>query len=121
MDTPTKEKNSSPIDMEQALLRMGQDKGFLFELINIYRDDFPEKIQILKKSINGEDFKTIQETGHNLKGSSANLSLPSLVKASSDIECAGKDENIEEARKAFQMLTKEFERLNQFISKKLAD
>jgi len=117
-----KERNEkSPIDLADVLRRIGNDKEFLYELLEMYRNDFPVKIKALKKSIIDRNFRKIQEIGHYLKGSSANLSLTFLENTSFVLECAGKEKDIEKAKKALQNLNKEFDNLNKFIIKEKQD
>ncbi len=78
-----------PIDLPEVLKRIGGDESFLQKLIDIYIDDFIEKYDKLKEAIGQGDFKTIEEIGHSLKGSSSNLSLKKLRDTSSDIESSG--------------------------------
>jgi len=62
-------ENKIPIDFDSALERTGGDKDFLYELIDMYMEDFMPKYDELKKAIKEEDFIAIQDTGHYLKGS----------------------------------------------------
>jgi len=68
------EKND-PIDFASALERIGNDESFLKELIDLYIKTFESKREELSVALEEEDFKAIREIGHNLKGSSANLSF----------------------------------------------
>lgn len=111
----------SPIDLTDVLRRIGNDREFLYELLEMYINDFPAKIKALKKSIIDRNFRKVQEIGHYLKGSSANLSLTFLENISFVLECAGKEKDIEKAEKALQNLNKEFDNLNQFIIKEKQD
>lgn len=105
-----------PIDLPSALERIGGDESLLYELINIYVEDFLEKNDLLRKAIDHEDFTTIREIGHSLKGSSGNLSLTRLHETSYQIEVAGKEEDIERARYHYQLLNQQFMKLKDFFS-----
>jgi HPt (histidine-containing phosphotransfer) domain-containing protein len=104
------------IDFDSALERTGGDKDFLYELIDMYMEDFIPKYDELKKAIKEENFTAIQETGHYLKGSAANLSLSFLKDASLQMELAGEDKDIKKAQQTLGELKKEFARLKTFIS-----
>jgi len=112
------EKVISPIDYSSALKRLEGDELFLKELLGIYTEDFPKKYNSLKDAINHENFKLIQEIGHCLKGSSANLSLISLQETGFKMELAGKEKNIEKAKTTLIELKKEFTRLKHFLAMK---
>ncbi len=105
-----------PIDFDSALERTGGDKDFLYELIDMYIEDFIPKYDKLKTAIKEEDFRAIQETGHYLKGSAANLSLIFLKEAALQMELAGEDKDIKKAQQTLDELKKEFDRLKTYIS-----
>ena len=109
-------QETSPIDYPSALARIGNDTSFLSELLELYVMDFAEKQETLTSAIEHEDFKTIQEVGHSLKGASANLSLPYLQKASYELESAGRDRDLPKARKFLAALSQEFTKLKEHIS-----
>jgi two-component system sensor histidine kinase/response regulator len=109
---------NSPIDYSSALARIGNDKSFLAELLELYKTDFEAKIEGLQNAIEQADFVSIQELGHSLKGSSANLSLPYLQEAALDMESAGRDRNLDKARGALSTLSKEYQNLQEFLAVK---
>ncbi len=111
-------KDISPIDYSSALERVGGDKSFLKELLNLYFEDFSEKYERLQKAIEQKNFDLIRELGHSLRGSSANLSLTFLQETSFHLEVAGRERNVEKAKKALALLEQEFKRLKDFLSKK---
>jgi len=114
-DNPTK----VPIDLESALDRTGNDEEFLYELINIYVDDYEDKKEELKSAIEEENYSQIQEIGHSLKGSSANLSLTYMQAASLEMEMAGREKNLETAKAALKKLETEFEQVKNYFADKL--
>lgn len=108
-------KDLSPINRQEVLERIGGDEGFLAELLEIYQEEFKKRYVDLEKAIKDKDFQLIAESGHSLKGASANLSLPGLREASWQMEMAGKNQDLEGARKALQALKKEYQRLQKFL------
>jgi HPt (histidine-containing phosphotransfer) domain-containing protein len=109
---------NNPIDYPSALARIGNDESFLAELLDLYKMDFEVKIEGLQDAIDKEDFVSMQELGHSLKGSSANLSLPYLQEAALEMESAGRNRNIDKARGALGTLGQEFQNLQEFLSTK---
>jgi len=107
-----------PIDYPSALARIGNDESFLKELLELYLTDFEAKHTDLKTAIEVMDFTSIQELGHSLKGSSANLSLTFLQEASFEMELAGRDRDIDKAKKAHLALQQEFESLKTHLAAK---
>ncbi|MGD8535511.1 MAG: Hpt domain-containing protein [Candidatus Aminicenantes bacterium] len=111
-------KDISPIDYPSSLERVGGDKSFLMELLALYLEEFSEKHTQLQEAIQQKKFDLIHELGHSLKGSSANLSLVFLEEASFQMETAGKEKDIEKAKKVLSRLEQEFKRLKDFLSSK---
>lgn len=108
-------KNTGSIDLESVLERIGGDESFLYELLDIYIEDFMEKYVSLERAIAEVDFSSIREIGHSLKGASANLSLTGLHEASYGIELSGKDSDIQQARNMFARLKEEFNKLKDWL------
>lgn len=106
----------SPIDMETALERTGGDEEFLFDLIEIFMEDFEPKVAELKSAIKDQNFTSIQEIGHYLKGSSANLSLMQIREVSYQIEIAGKEQNLEQAKENLELLGKEYAYFKEYFA-----
>jgi HPt (histidine-containing phosphotransfer) domain-containing protein len=107
-----------PIDYPSALARIGNDESFLTELLDLYKMDFEAKIEGLQNAMDQKDFVSLQELGHSLKGSSANLSLPYLQEAALNLESAGRDRDLDKARGALSTLSQEFQNLQEFLSAK---
>lgn len=108
-------KKIIPIDFSDVLERIGGDRSFLDELLALYFDEFSSKKANLKKAITQGNFQAVGEIGHSLKGSSANLGLGPLQRASCAVELAGKAKNREKAEEAVSHLEKEFENLKHYL------
>lgn len=111
-------KDLSPIDYPSVLERTGGDESFLEELLDLYSKEFSEKFDQINKALAKENYEQLLMLGHNLKGSSANLSLTSLKEASFEMEMAGRERNITKAKKASEQLNREFQRLQRFLAEK---
>jgi HPt (histidine-containing phosphotransfer) domain-containing protein len=114
MGAKRKPAAAPPIIREEVLERIGGEEAFLQELLELYDREFALKSKALEKAMRKPDFKAIQELGHGLKGSSANLSLPGLLAAAFDLETAGKEDDIAGARAALARLKDEYARLKAF-------
>jgi HPt (histidine-containing phosphotransfer) domain-containing protein len=104
------------IDFASALERIGGDQEFLSELIQIYMEDFDTTYDSLVQAVSAQDFKAIQELGHSLKGSSANLSLLQLREKAYLVETAGGELNLDLAQRGTTELKREYERFKAFIA-----
>jgi len=104
-----------PINFSAVLERIGGDASFLQDLLNIYFQEFGEKQERLQEAVSRGDSTEIHEIGHSLKGSSANLSLAPLQKLALAIEMAGREKDLDKARRAIGALGDEFRRLKDFL------
>ena len=115
MGKKSDESGFPPIDIPSALTRIGGDADFLNELLELYLSEFSKYFKKLQDAIRNKKFLSIEEVGHTLKGSSANLSMPKLQEASFQIEMVGKEKNIQKAKEALQLLDKEIRKLKDHI------
>lgn len=113
-------KEHLPINEQDAWERLGGDKAFLEELINIFCEHFEKQTADLKKAIGEKNYQTIREIGHSLKGAAANLSLSPFRQAAYEMEKAGIEHNLSNAKKTLLLLTHEYERLREYLKKKNA-
>ena len=112
------EMTNSIIDYASALERIGGDREFLDELLGIYQEEFDLNVGSLDLALQAQDFTAIQEIGHSLKGSSANLSLIQLRDQAYLIETAGRESDLALARRSAEELKKEYQRLKQHLEEK---
>lgn len=105
----------TPIDVADALARVGDDRDFLKELMDIYIEDLTARVAGLREALAGGDLKAVERLGHTIKGSSANLSLPLLQDRASAIELAGRNGSAATAQANLQGLEKEFLRLRDHL------
>ncbi|HAH57287.1 MAG: Hpt domain-containing protein [Lentimicrobium sp.] len=52
------------------------DQDVIIEIINIYIDEYPEKLEKLARNIQERDLKSLRFNVHNLKGVLSNFSAP---------------------------------------------
>ncbi len=104
------------IDYKSALERIGGDREFLDELLGIYIEEFVSSVGALETALQEQDFKSIQEIGHSLKGSSANLSLLQLSDKANLIEKAGRDNDLFLAEQSTRELKLEFRHLEEHLA-----
>ena len=63
----------------------------------------------------GGDLKALEQLGHAVKGSSANLSLPFLTDRAAAIELAGRNGDAAKALAGLNGLEKEFQRFRDYL------
>lgn len=62
------------------------DQDVIIEIINIYNDEYPEKLRKLAQSIKDRNFKELRFIAHNLKGVIANFSAPEALEIMKSFE-----------------------------------
>jgi len=64
---------------------------FLVELIDVYLDDTPARLQQLRQALDGGDTETLTREAHTLKSSSANVGAMTLSTLARQVELAGRN------------------------------
>ncbi len=65
------------------------DDDVVLEIINIFIDEYPERMETLRKNINEKDFDQIKFNAHSLKGVVANFVAPEVQELARQIEIQG--------------------------------
>jgi len=109
-----------PLDLRDVMERLEGDRALLDELLDLFLEDCPPKLEGLHQAVDRKDMETVHGLGHAVKGAAANLSLGPIREAAYRIECAGKEGRVADARKAIEDLEAEFERLKKYLSSRTA-
>jgi len=96
-------------DRLAVLLRTG-GRELVGELIDIYLDEMPGRLDQLREAVEAEDVETVRTVAHRIKGSSSNLGLPEVASASATLEDVGKNENMEHVDSLLNSVVMAFER-----------
>lgn len=96
-------------DRLTMLLRTGGLK-MVAELIDIYLDQMPVRLDLLREAIETGDVKAVRSVAHTIKGSSANLGLPEVTSASANLEDVGRREDLKKADRFLNSVVMAFER-----------
>ncbi len=65
------------------------DNEVVLEIINIFMDEYPERMESLKKNIDEKDFDQIKFNAHSLKGVVANFVAPEVQEIAKQLEIKG--------------------------------
>ena len=77
--------------MDKAKEWVGEyGEDFLVELIDVYLDDAPARMEQLQRAVDGGDAEAISREAHTLKSSSANVGAMTLAAMAQQIELAGR-------------------------------
>ena len=78
-------------------LESPDNPGILGRVIEIYLQEAPEIIRLLRRAVSAEDAETVRQKAHYLKSSSANLGASMLAELCKDLEFMGKNVTLEKA------------------------
>ena len=105
------------IDLEEVLERVENDRELLIELIEIFLEDYPNKITELKNSVANKNGENTQNIAHSLKGASANISAKKISSIFLGIENSVKDNNFAAVEQVLGQLEGLIEDLKKFLVK----
>ncbi len=75
------------------------DNEIVVEIIDIFLNEYKDRLQTIKDSIDAKDFKNLKFHGHSLKGVVSNFAAPTVQSSAKVIEDKGTesiDENLED-------------------------
>jgi HPt (histidine-containing phosphotransfer) domain-containing protein len=78
------------IDRDQGLRNVDGDEEFFREILEIYREEIPERIESFQKHLEKNDFTTIISLAHSLKGVSLTVGALRVHELSKNIELAAR-------------------------------
>ncbi len=108
------------IDWERLSQISDEDEEFQLELLNMLAADVTEQIIIIGSAIERKSSKELQELGHYLKGSTANVGVESMASIAKQLEAAGKAEQFEPAKSCLAALTTQQHQLLAYLATKAA-
>jgi HPt (histidine-containing phosphotransfer) domain-containing protein len=97
---------SEPVwNLPELLERVDNDQVLLRELLDIFKEDFPETMLSLKTAVIAEDLKSSSRLSHTLKGMLSSLGAVRAAGAASKLEAlstAGETASLSAALKALE-------------------
>ncbi len=70
------------------------DKEVVLEIINIFINEYPERMETLKKNIDEKDFDQLKFNAHSLKGVVANFVAPEVQELARQLEIKGANSDL---------------------------
>lgn len=105
------ENDETVFDKDEALEINGDEEEFLKELAEMFLDDLPEQILVVKKAVNSRDSNALEKSAHKLKGAVANFGKNTVFKAALNLETMGRENRWDDVEETYGTLTREAERL----------
>lgn len=102
------------------LLGGDDDPGLFAELVELFLQDTPPRIEALTKALESADAQALERAAHALKSSSANLGALVLSSIFKDLELAGREGDLAQASTLIGKSTHEYERVRRALRAQLA-
>lgn len=109
-------------DKNDMIKRYGDNQQVFKKVISLILNDMPGRLSLLKEGIENKDYNSIKFLAHQIKGSSANLSLKKLHTISHKIEIlAFENKNIDEIKTEFNTLIQIWEETRKVLEKEVTE
>ncbi|MEN8164967.1 MAG: ATP-binding protein, partial [Acidobacteriota bacterium] len=95
-------------DRMAVLLRTG-GQDLVSELIGLYLDEMPDRLDLLRAAIKSEDAESLRSVAHKIRGSSSNLGLPDVASAGATLEDIGRSGDLKHADRCLNSVVIAFE------------
>jgi CheY-like chemotaxis protein/HPt (histidine-containing phosphotransfer) domain-containing protein len=105
------EITESAVNAEELLERVGGDLGFLSELAEIFRADYPKQIRVAQEALARSDAEGVKRAGHVLRGALANLAATDACALALKVEETGASGDLSHAGPAIARLEEELYRV----------
>jgi HPt (histidine-containing phosphotransfer) domain-containing protein len=99
------------IDVAAVLERFEGDWELIREVAELFLDDCPRRIEVVRQAIAAGDCAELQRAAHSLKGSMSNFSGAAAVQAALRLELMGRNGDLHDAEDARATLEREVARL----------
>ncbi|HEY9186643.1 MAG TPA: PAS domain S-box protein [Ignavibacteria bacterium] len=105
-------------DIDQSLSTVGGDINLLIELNTIFKKDYLEHLDLLKKAVEEKDFDNITKVAHRFKGALGNLGSLKGYEVAKKIEFKGRDNDESEIIELIEELEFQIQKIINFIDSK---
>lgn len=95
------------LDVGQMRERLGDDDELVADVIRLYLDDYPARIEAIWAAIEVRDAGRLRSEAHALKGSASALSAQRVADAARALEALGEAGNFDPASHRFAALVAE--------------
>ena len=112
------QNSASPTDRYNELLAlMDGDRELLLELIDVFLEDAPQRIQSVRRTLVDRDAEALYRAAHALKGSAGNFGAPDVVSRANRIEALARENDLDAAAIEFEFLETD---MNQLVAELIA-
>jgi len=100
------------LDLNGAMLRLGNDVTLFEEFIGFYEEDYPRLLKELQEAVAKHDGDAIHHASHKLKGLVVSLGATDVATLAGALERMGRVKELSEADETLAKLHKEIDQLN---------
>ncbi len=111
--------NEPSLDFDSIAILKEATEEMFNEIIEVYLNDTPERLSLLREAFNSKDLKVLTEESHCIKGSSGNVGAIKLAKICEYIEKSSRDNNLTDHNEYIQYAVEEFDIVKKELEKLL--
>jgi two-component system, sensor histidine kinase and response regulator len=105
----TVEPGQALVDLDATLERLGGDRELLENVVQMFLEECPSLIANLRSAVSAGDAKSLELTGHTLRGLVANFGAASVCDLAFKLELMGKEGNLAESESVLTTLEAELQ------------
>jgi len=113
---PTPGTEQEILDRETLWARVDGDADLLREIVGLFLDDCPERLEELHTALTRQDCTALAQAAHRLKGALGNISANHALTAVQRVELLARDSDMPAAAVALAMLEDELARLTPLLT-----
>ena len=98
-------------DVRELLALMDGDRELLLELIDVFLEDAPQRIQAVRRALEAHDAEALYKGAHALKGSAGNFGAPDVVSRAIRLEAVARENDLDAADIEFGFLETDMKEL----------
>jgi signal transduction histidine kinase/DNA-binding response OmpR family regulator len=98
---------NTSVDASRLLERIDHDRAFLAELIQVFRQEYPENLEAAKAAIDKSDAVGLEHSAHKMNGKLSNLSATCASSLAADLESIGRSQDLANAQSILNQLAAE--------------
>jgi HPt (histidine-containing phosphotransfer) domain-containing protein len=106
------EVGTMTLDLNGAMVRLGNDVALFEEFIGFYEEDYPRLLKELEEGVENRNSDAVHHAAHGLKGLVASLGATDVAGAAGSLERMGRTKDFSEADEVLSKLAAEIEKLN---------
>jgi two-component system, sensor histidine kinase and response regulator len=100
-------------DEQAALAYAGGDRRLVREVVKVFRDDAPARVERLRRAIRAGDADAVRAAAHALKGSLAVVGAVAAREAAAQLEQIGRSAHLQRAGQALVVLRQHLKQLDE--------